>query len=173
MTSQPTPCLWSALLLASIPFCFSQPPSNAGYVFSGTELPGNPLPVIALGGDGQDCAFQCMADLACVAFNYEPFSCNDKRCPFESGCCWLLSAASSTNMTKTLCSGSMMMRPPLGSVPSPPPLPSPSPSAKNVIYILADDMRPDVRQSVVCIRLVWPCVYILQVIFPPLGRPFR
>ena len=141
---------WLALVPLAVMPSLAQPPYNPGLIFGGTELPGNPRAVIATGGDGQDCAFQCMGELDCVAFNFEPASCTDLRCPHTSGCCWLFKAAASTNMTPATCASSMMIRPPHGSIP-PPPSPPPIPaSAKNVVYILVDDMRPDVSRHWLC-----------------------
>lgn len=140
----------TTLLSISAALCaFGQGPDNTGYIFDGVQLPGNPRAVIALNGDGQDCAFQCMAELDCVAFNYEPSSCSDMHCPHPSGCCWLLSRASSGNTTSTKCASSMMIRPPAGSIPPPPPPPPPPLGAKNVIYILVDDLRPDVSRVLI------------------------
>jgi hypothetical protein len=142
------------LLTLLIPIAFAQPPVNEGYFLNGKELAGNPRPVIALGGDGQDCAFQCSAIADCVAFNFEPPLCADKLCQSPSGCCWLLQTADSLNTTSSSCGGSMIMRPAPESVPPIPPSPSPPASAKNILYLLADDMRPDVSPH----HPLFPCV---------------
>jgi hypothetical protein len=123
----------------------AQPPIMMGYFFNGEQLAGNPRPVIAQGGDGQDCAFQCMAIQDCVAYNWEPPLCSDMLCQSPTGCCWLLRTADSTNTTPASCGGSMVVRPAPNAVPPLPTPPPPPPAAKNVLYILADDMRPDVR----------------------------
>ena len=170
------PAGWFAVcVLALCQICLSQPPSNPGYIFDGVEIPGNPRPVIALNGDGQDCAFQCVAEAACVAINFEEFSCADLNCPHKSGCCWLLSAASSTNTSASSCASSMMIRPAwIPPSPAPPPYPT---MAKNVVYILVDDMRPDVSAHFdyvlgfsCMLGPPWASIHHLRRLFPS-GNP--
>lgn len=61
---------------------------------------------------------------------------------FTNGCCWLKAEASSLKSAPARCGGSFIIRPDPASIPESPIHPAPA-SAKNVLYILVDDMRPD------------------------------
>lgn len=139
----------------------------------GTDLPGTPIVLENPHDDGQGCAFLCLQNSECRGYNFirsQPQMDTDTvvnhttslpsitpstaQCPLTcpngngAGCCWLKSSASSVNLTgSSVCSSvngcSFIMRPDpatLPPLPSPPPIPN---QAKNVIYILVDDMRPD------------------------------
>ena len=123
--------------------------SNAGL------LAGQPLAVRTdVASDAQQCAFACVADASCIAYNFAPPSALGcallPHCPYASGCCWLKGANASSaearlNVGKACADAcSFSVRAPPGSVPPPPPPPpSPPPTRRNVLYVLVDDMRPD------------------------------
>ena len=159
---------FSILFLSSI--IHAQPPCDTRNILigEGTDLPGMPIILDNPHDDGQGCAFLCMQNINCRGYNfirptgkkyntshtYHNTNNNNATCPLSckttngEGCCWLKSSASSINMTSSSpCSSvggcSFIMRPDpatLPPLPSPPPIPA---QAKNVIYILVDDMRPD------------------------------
>jgi len=122
---------------------WGQPPYLAGVMLGGVILPGMPIPVNVTGGDGQQCAFACTGRADCAAFNWAPTGCSAAlRCPHTIGCCWLLSSASGDDhISVESCAGSFMMRP-AAVPPQPPPQPPPA-GARNVLYVLVDDLRPD------------------------------
>eukprot|EP01121_Diplochlamys_sp_Union-15-3_P016740 TRINITY_DN5752_c0_g1_i2.p1 TRINITY_DN5752_c0_g1~~TRINITY_DN5752_c0_g1_i2.p1 ORF type:complete len:773 (+),score=110.24 TRINITY_DN5752_c0_g1_i2:98-2416(+) len=127
----------------------AQPPYNSKQILLGRDLPGMPLPIKEKGGDGQSCAFMCNSDLQCRGYNWLPSGCSDPRLglhcndSFPNGCCWLKAEASSLNTAYDVkCGGSFIIRPDPATIPVFPITPAPS-NAKNVLYILADDMRPD------------------------------
>lgn len=129
---------------------FSQPPYNVHHLLHGEDLPGMPVPILREGGDGQECAFYCNAEAKCRGFNWLPTGCEDPgfglKCPandtFVNGCCWLKAEAASLNGGPAKCGGSFVMRPDPASIPESRITPAPA-NAKNVLYILVDDMRPD------------------------------
>jgi iduronate 2-sulfatase len=140
-----------ALVSAACIAAFAQPPCGGGSVFDGQVMPGMPVPIntTELDADGQQCAFLCWNTEGCVAFNSVSGGCNDAKwpCPADNkgGCCWLLSSASSANSTSANgCACSAMVRPDPSSVPPLPPA-TPPKGAKNILYVLVDDFRPDLQ----------------------------
>ena len=121
------------------------------------DRPGQPLALRTdVAADAQQCALACLADAGCEGFNFlagGAAACSLlPRCPFPSGCCWLKANASSA--ASVLASGggkscldacSFIVRAPAASLPPvpPPPPPPPAGAARNVLYVLVDDMRPD------------------------------
>jgi iduronate 2-sulfatase len=129
------------LLLAA---AVAQPPINPNELLIGDDLPGMPIAITTLNGDGQFCAFACMADAKCRGYNYVPDGCDALSCPYKGGCCWLKPVVSSLDSKSSKCGGSFIMRPDPASlppVPTPAPLP---PGVKNVLYVVVDDLRPDI-----------------------------
>jgi arylsulfatase A-like enzyme len=146
----------SASLLALL--ARAQAPCDSSLLLSNAGLlPGQPLAVRTdVASDAQQCAFACVADAACLAYNFAPPSAAGcsllPRCPFPSGCCWLKQANASSAEARlnadAACADacSFSVRAPPGSVPPlpPPPPPPPSPAPlRNVLYVLVDDFRPD------------------------------
>ncbi len=148
--------LSAVLLLAAVTtgVVRGQPPCNPAVLLdSEGDLPGQPLrvPTDVAMVDAQFCAEACANNTACVGYNFlgPAASCASlPTCPFAptGGCCWLKSAAATADSTasKGCPAGacSFIVRPPTGSVPPVPPA-TPPVGAKNVLYILVDDMRPD------------------------------
>ena len=155
------------LLLALAALTRAQGPCDGALLLSNEGLaPSQPLRVRTdVLSDGQQCAFACMADAQCIAFNYAPpaaAACELlPHCPFASGCCWLKYANASsaearpTAGAKAACASacSFVVRPP---APQSSPQASPAqmppqappqapPGARNVLYLLVDDMRPDAQ----------------------------
>lgn len=118
-----------------------------GQWLQSADLPGMPIEITdSRDSDGQFCAFKCNAEPACSAYNYAPHGCAVKpACPFTAGCCWLKVNASSADIDTSVpaCASSFMMRPPPSAAPEPSPSVAPK-GAKNVLYLLVDDFRPDV-----------------------------
>ena len=133
---------WLLPLLAST--AASQPPFMPNQWINGHDLPGQPIAVAdASDSDGQFCARECNADPACFAFNYAPVNCAAANCSHPTGCCWLKGTVSSADITDVAaCASSFIMRPPPTS--SSASFTSAPAGAKSVLYILVDDLRPDV-----------------------------
>ena len=149
----------SILLFLLFPLIHAQPPCDTRNLImgEGTDLPNMPIILSNPHDDAFGCSMLCWQTENCRGFNYIrpnnntnipntcPLSCSSTN---GAGCCWLKAAASSINITDaTPCSNvsacSYIIRPDpatLPPVPPPPPIPA---QAKNVLYIVIDDMRPD------------------------------
>lgn len=118
-----------------------QPPCIDG-LFFGTSLITAPIeaPLIAKGAEGQACAWACRRDSACMAFEF--VGQGYAQCTFERGCCHLLAGGSWNNATwdATGYCGAIV-RPQI--VPPQVVTTQPSSSARNVLHIIVDDLRPD------------------------------
>ena len=136
----------------------AQPPCDYRLILArGGDLPGMPLAVRTdVAADAQQCAIACTGNALCRGFNYlaggaQPCSLLP-ACPYPGGCCWLKAGASTFNSTPSSAGAgagcadacSFIVRADPASLPPPPPPPAPPPAgAKNVLYLLVDDMRPD------------------------------
>jgi iduronate 2-sulfatase len=145
--------LFLLLLLAACLLTAGQPPCAYSLLLNaGGDLPAQPLALPTdVAADAQACAFACVADGDCAGFNFLAggATCSQlPACPHASGCCWLKrNASSSDSMLNKMVGGcssacSFIVRA-AGTPPAPPPPAPPPPGAKNVLYVLVDDMRPD------------------------------
>ena len=135
----------------------AQPPCDYRLILSlDGDLPNQPIAVRTdVAADAQQCALACTALSDCRGFNYissggATQSCSLlPSCPYLGGCCWLKSNASTLSSLPTKagdgCAAacSFMMRSDPTTLPPLPPSPPLPQTAKNVLYLLVDDMRPD------------------------------
>lgn len=139
----------ATLMLSATTVVVGQPPCTAGVFYDGPDVSGSPFSIVDdHKADGQDCSFMCNQRSDCRAFNWAPQgTCGPLTCSSPNGCCWLKRGQiSSLNMTSTPkgCGCAMLVRPDPSSLPpAPSPAPIPPAGAKNVLYILVDDLRPD------------------------------
>lgn len=137
---------WLAMGLGLGLFAAAQPPFMGGQWLDAPELSGQPIEVEdSRDADGQYCGRMCNADPNCTGFNYAPYDCKaPEPCPYKLGCCWLVSGpigADQISSSAPNCASSFIMRAPLPTTTTPSPAPV---GAKNVLYVLVDDLRPDV-----------------------------
>ena len=138
-----------------------QPPHNPGQWVTSPDLPGMPIEITdSRDNDGQFCGRICNARADCYGFNYAPYGCTvdpGTKCNLNGGCCWLKASASSDKIITSVpnCAASFIMRPAAGSVNASepaavaPPVKPPrqlGAGVKNVLYILVDNLRPDVGE---------------------------
>lgn len=125
----------------------AQPPYMSGWALTGPDLPNMPIACAApaSSNDGQYCAFACNSDATCMAYNFAEPGCKDVGCPHATGCCWLKTSSSSVGMNTSApaCLGSFIMKPDVNFIPHKQPELPPA-GVKNVLYLLVDDLRPDV-----------------------------
>ena len=144
---------WHALGFCLVPVAISAvrswPQCVEGFDLQGGDLAGGHVPA-APGGTAQDCEALCAANSNCTGYSYhkpEPCSDHGEHCPFDSGCCRLKNAG---NMDPTgeagmhpnnnKCSCSALMRIPQQAAPLPA---MPANGTRNVLYVLFDDLRPE------------------------------
>ena len=128
--------LGSALLLTA-----ATPPPTCEL---GVNMPGgdlSPEPVAAASAEA--CRSLCTANTSCSLFSWHAAGCQyySETCSLPGGCCWLKSVEAegrSPQVNKCSCSGYVRL-PKSNFVPSG----SPGPEAKNVLYVLVDDLRPE------------------------------
>lgn len=88
---------------------------------------------------------------SCQGFNWARPGCPLLPCNFSTGCCWLKQSASSATMVNITdqCpwAGSYVMRAPKAHDAEAPTAPTDRglANARNVLYMLVDDMRPDLQ----------------------------
>ena len=130
--------------LALLPCALSQPPCTPGLDWPGDDLPGSPQPPpppVAPGAEGQACALLCHAAPACHAFVYLPSGAS--TCALAPGCCYLKRHGTLLNSSTTPRACGAVMRHVEAAYPPTPPVQPTPPAAKNVLYILVDDLRPE------------------------------
>lgn len=115
-----------------------------GFDLSGGELSGHlPAPNGAV-----DCEMLCASNASCVGYSYHlPAPCSDhgETCPHYGGCCDLKHEGDMNPTTEhkgmfpnnNRCSCSALMRVPDDNLPPPPT------RGRNVLYVLFDDLRPE------------------------------
>ena len=142
--------LWllAAATLAAHYGAVAQAPFMSGQWISGYDLPGQPIAIAdARDVDGQYCAFRCNALSTCGGFNYAPYGCaSTPPCTLSAGCCFLKNTSITSGNIITsgpTCASSFMMKPPAAAG-VPHAAAAPPAGAKNVLYLLVDDLRPDV-----------------------------
>jgi len=120
----------------------AQPPCVGGVNYPGNDLGALLVPS---GSDAQWCAEACYTNSSCRGFVFLAPRCGGCAAADGGGCCMLKSSASSSTSTSTpACACSFIMRADPASLPPPPPNVPLPPSARNVLYVLVDDLRPDV-----------------------------
>ena len=112
-----------------------------GINMPGSDLPGMPIST----ANSSACATQCGDHASCVLYTYHEAGCVDPRtskgCDDTGGCCWLKTKGKSgidPVISPCTCSGYKRM-PPDNFTPSS----KPAKTAKNVLYVLVDDLRPE------------------------------
>lgn len=138
----------SAVAAAALAAAAAQPPcGSGGLAFTGPDRPGSPLPVPPPYLDAQGCAFACTADALCRGYTWVAHGGGGggcEACASPTGCCHLKAAADSGSLNATGCAStcSFVVRPDPASLPPLPPA-SPPAGARNVLYIVVDDLRPE------------------------------
>lgn len=115
------------------------PPAVAGLNFPGGDLAGMPVSATSAAA----CAAMCSARDNCQVYTFHDPMCSNhgETCGLPGGCCWLKAVEERQALSNCTSSGRVRERPP---EPGPGPAPMPVPhaaSAKNVLYILVDDLR--------------------------------
>eukprot|EP00928_Gymnodinium_smaydae_P014135 TRINITY_DN15129_c0_g2_i1.p1 TRINITY_DN15129_c0_g2~~TRINITY_DN15129_c0_g2_i1.p1 ORF type:complete len:745 (+),score=46.39 TRINITY_DN15129_c0_g2_i1:63-2297(+) len=115
----------------------------------GFDLQGGDIEGPMSSNSPEACAQMCESRTKCTAYSYhQPKPCSDhgELCELDGGCCWLKNAGDMSPGSGGLipnnnkCSCSALVRMPA----QPEPLPKvASPHARNVLYILFDDLRPE------------------------------
>jgi iduronate 2-sulfatase len=132
------------LLALSLQLALCQPPCTPGLDWPGNNVPGSPYPLpppVAAGAEGQACALLCHAAPACHAFVYFPEG--SPGCTLGGGCCFFKRQATLLNASSTPHACGAVMRHFASTYPPTPPVVPPPPGAKNVLYLLVDDLRPE------------------------------
>ena len=147
------------IFLTSLALVTAKLPSNNRYDFPGGDLPGMPVEA----RNPNDCAAQCHNSSSCYAFSYHSGECSDhgETCPFKTGCCTLKAPGFQTNAPNACTCAGQVKDLPHGAeavslhgygnmsrcqleanqiaskgVRTPK-------NAKNVLYIIVDDLRPE------------------------------
>ena len=130
-----------ASFAAATAFAASPPVCEPGVNMPGGDLHRMPL----ASASAAACSALCSADPACVLFSWHAPACSYYRetCALAGGCCWLKSVeAAGRSPQVNNCSCSSYLR--LPSVSKRNGDTTPGPGAKNVLYLLVDDLRPEI-----------------------------
>lgn len=123
-------------------FGFSAPHSSPPLCEPGVDMPDGDLSPTPIEASAERCHELCTANASCTLFSWHSHGeCDPNGCALAGGCCRLKGVevnGVAPKSDKCACSGYVR-------VPSSTFVPSgtPGPSAKNVLYILVDDLRPE------------------------------
>ena len=114
----------------------------------GVTMPQGDLPGMPLAANGSaSCAALCEADAACALYTWHAPSCvypgNNVSCALTDGCCWLKSeevSGAAPAVDDCACSG--YVRAPASNFT---PARAPPAGARNALYFLIDDLRPELE----------------------------